>query len=69
MLNWLVLALAHQRLGHADESRQWLQKATSWREKGTQGSAKGEPPSPPDLHLNDWLEFEVLYPEATQLLK
>src|SRR5205823_3298728 len=26
-LNWTALALCHRRLGHADEARQWLDKA------------------------------------------
>jgi tetratricopeptide (TPR) repeat protein len=29
---WLFLVLAHQRLGHADEAKQWLDKAVAWIE-------------------------------------
>src|SRR5262249_58150654 len=53
-LNWLVLALAHQRLGHDDEAGQWLDKATSWREKAAPRSRQGQPTSPPDLSLSAW---------------
>jgi tetratricopeptide (TPR) repeat protein len=28
--NWLVLAMAHQRLGHADEARKWFDQAVRW---------------------------------------
>src|SRR5258708_15599546 len=30
VLNWLWLALAHQRLGKAEEARRWLGKAQAW---------------------------------------
>src|SRR5262249_55509119 len=30
-LNWPVLAMAHHRLGHADEARQWLERAARWQ--------------------------------------
>ena len=29
-LNWPVLAMAHRRLGHAQEAQTWIQKARSW---------------------------------------
>jgi WD40 repeat protein/tetratricopeptide (TPR) repeat protein len=28
--DWLFLAMAHSRLGHADQARQWLDKAVQW---------------------------------------
>ena len=31
--SWFFLALAHQRLGHAEEARRWLDKATAWAEQ------------------------------------
>jgi tetratricopeptide (TPR) repeat protein len=64
ILNWLVLALAHERLGQAGEARKWMDKASSWRDKAALGPGKGEGVCPPDLPLSDWLEFQVLYPEA-----
>ena len=30
VLDWLLLAMAHHRLGHADEARQWFAKAVEW---------------------------------------
>jgi tetratricopeptide (TPR) repeat protein len=30
VLNWLWLALTHQRLGKAEEARRWLGKAQAW---------------------------------------
>jgi tetratricopeptide (TPR) repeat protein len=64
MLNWVMLALIEQRQGHADQARQWREKAASWREKAVQGSANAGQPAPPDMSLNDWLRFEVLWREA-----
>jgi serine/threonine protein kinase/tetratricopeptide (TPR) repeat protein len=69
ILNWLVLALAHERLGRADEARKWIDKASSWRDKAALGPGKGEGVCPPDLLLSDWLEFQVLYPEAAAIFK
>jgi hypothetical protein len=36
--DWLFLALAHQRLGHADEARKWLDRAVRALGKDTGGS-------------------------------
>jgi tetratricopeptide (TPR) repeat protein len=33
--NWYVMAMAHHRLGHADEARCWLSKAVEWQEQAT----------------------------------
>ena len=69
VLNWLVLAMTHQRLGHAEKARQWLNKAAQWRDKAPRGTDKSVVVSPANLHLSDWLEFNVLYREAHALLK
>jgi tetratricopeptide (TPR) repeat protein len=69
-LNWLLLGMAYQRLGQPEEARQWMDKASAWRERASRGSSpKGEQATPPDVHLNDWLEFQVLWREAEELLK
>jgi serine/threonine protein kinase/Flp pilus assembly protein TadD len=60
MLNWLVLAMAHQRLGQAEEARLWLTLATQWRE------ALADPQA---IDLTDWLEFQLLLPEARDLVQ
>src|SRR5437016_4712423 len=33
---WLFLAMAHARLGHAAEARQWLEEAAAWMEEPLQ---------------------------------
>jgi tetratricopeptide (TPR) repeat protein len=69
MLNWLILALAHQRLGHTKEARLWLNQAIQWRkDHALQGKGKDEFLSPPGLHPSDWLEFNVLIREAEALV-
>src|SRR5262249_54799121 len=50
-VNWLVLSMAHQRLGHAAEARQWLDKAASRiQEKQPQ---RGQPFVPPGWQWRD----------------
>jgi tetratricopeptide (TPR) repeat protein len=67
VLNWLWLALAHQRLGKADEARRWLGKAQAWLDQYRDGM-----PARADeelgLHLHNWLEAHVLRREAEALL-
>jgi WD40 repeat protein/tetratricopeptide (TPR) repeat protein len=58
VLNWLVLAMAHQRLGHPGEAREWLNRAVQWGKQSGGG-----------LHLSDSLEFNVFLREAEALLK
>jgi tetratricopeptide (TPR) repeat protein len=67
VLNWLVLALAHQRLGQNKEARQWLAEAVRWREKLSQGKEKTPVPAP-GLGVAVWLEFHVLLGEARALV-
>jgi tetratricopeptide (TPR) repeat protein len=69
ILNWLVLALAHQRLGHADEARQWLAKACQWHGGLARRKDQTAAIRPRGLHVNDWLEFHVLLPEAQALVQ
>jgi serine/threonine protein kinase/tetratricopeptide (TPR) repeat protein len=68
-LNWLLLAMTHHRLDQPDLAREYLDKAASWRRTADQGSSpRDQLPTPPDTHLSDWLEFQVLYREAASLL-
>jgi serine/threonine protein kinase/Tfp pilus assembly protein PilF len=67
VLNWLWLALANQRLGKAEESRNWLARAREWLGQYRDGM--------PDhaeeelgLHLHNWLEAHALLREAEALL-
>jgi hypothetical protein len=32
---WLLVAIAHHRLGHSDEARHWLEKAERWLDADT----------------------------------
>jgi tetratricopeptide (TPR) repeat protein len=67
VLNWLWLALAHQRLGNAEEARRWFDKAKNWLARYRSGM-----PDRADeelgLHLHNWLEAHVLLREAEALL-
>ena len=68
VLNWLWLALAHQRLGKSEEARRWLDKATAWLDQYRDGM----PDRADDelgLHLHNWLEAQVLRREAETLLR
>jgi WD40 repeat protein/serine/threonine protein kinase/tetratricopeptide (TPR) repeat protein len=57
---WFFLAMAQQRLGHANEARQWLDKAINWMDQETQ--QKGLP-------WNRQLTLQILRREAEALLK
>ena len=61
---WFFLAMAQHRLGHADEAKQWLDKAVAWTDKifaeADQGTA--------DLSWNRRLTLKLLRDEATTLL-
>jgi tetratricopeptide (TPR) repeat protein len=60
--DWLLLGLAHQRLGHAAEAAQWLAKALdAWPDGGLIHNRK--------MHLHDRLAGELLRREADALLK
>jgi tetratricopeptide (TPR) repeat protein len=67
VLNWLWLALAHQRLRKPEEARRWLVKAIDFLDRYPDGM--------PDraeeelgLHLHNWLEAHVLRREAEVLI-
>ena len=64
--NWLVLAMAHHRLGHGEQARQWLHKAETWvdttladRRFASYGYL---------LHPHDWLACHLLLREAQSLI-
>ena len=68
VLNWLWLALAHQRLGKTEEARHWLGKAQAWLDKYGDGMpARAE--AEVGLHLHNWLEAHVLRSEAEALIQ
>jgi tetratricopeptide (TPR) repeat protein len=66
--NWLGLALAHRRLGHTDEARQWLEKAVLWLD-----TTRRDPAGRPGIrfmgmHAHDWLASLILRREAEKLI-
>jgi tetratricopeptide (TPR) repeat protein len=66
VLNWLWLALAHHRLGKAEESRRWLIKSQAWLDRYPHGMPAGAEQEL-GLHLHNWLEAHVLRREAEAL--
>jgi Flp pilus assembly protein TadD len=68
VLNWVWLSLVEHRRGKAAEARAWLEKATKWLAEHPDGipvlhdDARG-------LHLDNWLEAQVLHREAEALLR
>jgi tetratricopeptide (TPR) repeat protein len=61
--NWLVLALAHHRLGKSAEALRWLEKATAWLDQAGRELPAGAA-TPPKLHPNEWMLAQVLRREA-----
>jgi tetratricopeptide (TPR) repeat protein len=64
--DWLFLAMAHHRLGKADEARQWLDKARRWidAQEATSQEATGS--------AQPWsqrLELQLFRREAESLLR
>jgi hypothetical protein len=66
VLNWLWLALAHQRSGNTAEARLWLGKAIQWLDQ--QGDRMPLDTRDLGLHRHAWLEAHVLRAEAAGLL-
>jgi hypothetical protein len=61
--DWLFLALAHQKLQHAEEARKWLTKAQQWLDQ-----AKDEKPGGPDLSWDRRPELQLIRAEAEALI-
>jgi hypothetical protein len=68
VLNGFVLAMAHQRLGHAEEARQWLDKSARWMTQASQARPKETPVDLPVPSWCDRLELQLLRREADALL-
>jgi tetratricopeptide (TPR) repeat protein len=68
--NWLVLAMAHQRLNHAAEAKRWLDRARQWvRERGGIPPEQGAPSAPPPAHAQgEGLVVRLLLREAEGVL-
>jgi WD40 repeat protein/serine/threonine protein kinase/tetratricopeptide (TPR) repeat protein len=67
-LNWLVLALAHQRLGETALARQWLDKAVRWMDDAERAKASPGGSPLPVAYWHDWAECLLLRREAEALL-
>ena len=67
--NWLVLAMAHHRLGHADEARRWFDKAVQWIDAADLEAPKDSVVGLRSLHPHDALACLVLRREAETLLR
>jgi tetratricopeptide (TPR) repeat protein len=74
-LNWPVLAMAHHRLGHTAEARQWLEKSTQeWRRLSPVVRSPDGPMVLPSssghwtVFWHDWPTFEILLREASVLI-
>jgi serine/threonine protein kinase/Tfp pilus assembly protein PilF len=68
--SWPLLTLAHHRLGHADEARTWLAKATLWYDSEVREI--GEMNAVLTARGDSWwnqAQFEILYREAMQLME
>ena len=63
-LGWPILAMAHFKLGHADEAQRWLQKAEQWhRQEGRRLAEESAGFAPAER-----ADFEILLREATSLI-
>jgi WD40 repeat protein/Flp pilus assembly protein TadD len=67
IVNWLLLAQVHHRLGHAEEARRWLDKATAWLDQATQETPR-EQAEALHLDLHDLVACWLLRREAQLLL-
>ena len=68
ILHWLPLAIAAHRKGDLQEARKWFEKATMWMDQ-TRKDFPRELATPQHLHINDWLEAQVLFKEVGELLE
>ncbi len=59
VINWPGLALAHHRLGHAEEARQWLDQAADFAKENPDGAV---------MHIHHWLVFHVWLREAERVI-
>ncbi len=65
--DWLFLAMAHDRLGHADEGRKWLDKAVAWIDGALQDPPLGALPES-RIGWRTRLQYRVLRREAEALI-
>jgi len=68
VVDWLLLAMAHQRLGHGDKARHWLDKAVQWIDQAGKGLPKESRFALPVPSWGDRLEIQLLRREAEKLI-
>jgi WD40 repeat protein/tetratricopeptide (TPR) repeat protein len=66
--DWLFLAQANQRVGHAAEARRWLDKAVHWIDSSTKDKPKDDSLGT-RIDWRDWLTLQVLRREAEAMVK
>jgi tetratricopeptide (TPR) repeat protein len=70
VLDWLVIAMANQRLGRPEEARRWLEWAENWvttRLRGRPGGADRAVPE--NWHWRDGMILHLLLREAGALIR
>jgi hypothetical protein len=65
-LNWVVLAMAHSRLGHAADARASLRHALELARRANPDQIPGE--ERPSMAPHDFAEYELLRQEAEELI-
>ncbi len=65
-VDWLFLAMAHHRLGHADKAKSWLDRADQWLKQSTRDKPKDDSLGT-SIDWETWLELQLLFREATHL--
>jgi serine/threonine protein kinase/WD40 repeat protein len=69
VLNWLVLAMADQRLGRTDDARRWLDRAESWVAQRLPGRPGGADRAiPKNWHWRDGILLHLLLHEARAVI-
>ncbi len=62
------LALTHHRLGHAQQARQWFDKAEQWYDKAMEQARASSPRSATLFNWADWPNFVLLRREAHKVI-
>ena len=66
-LDWIFLAMAHHRLGHAEEARKWLDKTVASIDRSAQDPPDGTSPDS-RIYWKTRLYYRVLRHEAEDLI-